>query len=93
MRAGVVEQRDLVVVAAERVLRAIGDEQRQLLALALLLARSRSTSWLSAAKPTQNGAFGTRGDGGEDVDGRLQRRASAARRDFLSFARDAATGV
>ena len=32
-----------------------------------------STSWLSAAKPTQYGASGARGDGREDVDGRLQR--------------------
>src|SRR4051794_36037304 len=35
MYAGVVEQRDLVVVGAERVLRAIGDHQRHVLALAL----------------------------------------------------------
>ena len=67
----VVEQRDLVVVAAQRVLRAIGDQQRQLLALALFLGQALSTSWLSAAKPTQKGAFGARGDGREDVDRRL----------------------
>jgi hypothetical protein len=37
MRAGVVEQRDLVVIPAERVLRAIGDDQRELLSAPLLL--------------------------------------------------------
>ena len=79
MRAGVVEQRDFVVVAAERILRAIGDQQRQLLALALLLA-VRSTSWLSAANPTQNGGDRRAGDGREDVDGRLQRERQRRRR-------------
>ena len=33
---------------------------------------SRSMSWLSAAKPTQNGALRARGDGREDVHGRLE---------------------
>ena len=40
VRAGVVEQRDLVVVRADRVLREIGDEQRQLLARRLASAYS-----------------------------------------------------
>ena len=40
MRAGVVEQRDLVRVAAECVLRAVRDDQRQFLAAALVLGET-----------------------------------------------------
>ena len=44
MRAAIVEQRDFVVVAAQRVLRAIGDEQGQLLAPAACPRPEPSTS-------------------------------------------------
>ena len=57
MRAGVVEQRDLVVVAAKGILRPIGDHQRHFLA-ARFSSALREMSSVSAAKPTQYGAFG-----------------------------------
>jgi hypothetical protein len=45
MGAGRVEQRHFVVVAAERILRPVGDDERQLLAAALFLGYARSL-WL-----------------------------------------------
>ena len=67
VRALVVEQRDLVVVGADRVLREVGDDQRHLLAAALGLGVLRAGSRLSAAKPTQNGGRGRAATHAEDV--------------------------
>ena len=52
-----VDQRQRVVVAAERRRAEVGDDQRHVLALALLARVARSGRRLSAAKPTQNGAL------------------------------------
>src|SRR6185436_12735310 len=72
MRARVVQQRDLVGVAAERVLGAVGNEQRQTLAPALFLSEPFDVVALRREADAERW-IRTRRDRGQDVERGLER--------------------
>ena len=72
-RIGQVEKSDLVGVVAERILGAIGDQQRQLLPLALFFGESLDIMTLGREAHTE-WRISAGGNGRENVDGGLERK-------------------